>query len=195
MENLLHTIRKCIEQDRVYHRKFYDRYFGFAMKLAFRYVTDYDKAKDIVHDSFIKIFNNLQHFTNKTESSNVEYALMAWMKRIVINTGIDQMRRQRGALNVTELTENIWDEHETSISPDDHLLYKELLQELSSLPPTYRIVFNLHAVDGYTHKEIGEMLGITTGGTKSIYFKAKSLLQKRVGDKINNKPQYVKPWG
>ncbi len=193
MENLLHTIRKCIEQDSMYYRKFYDRYFGFAMKLAFRYVTDYDKAKDIVHDSFIKIFNNLQHFTNKSESNNLEYALMAWIKRIVVNTGIDHIRRDKSVLTVTELTEHIWDEHETSISPDDHLLYKDLLLELSRLPPTYRIVFNLHAIDGYTHKEIGEMLGITTGGTKSIYFKAKSLLQKKVGEMHHNKTQYVKP--
>jgi RNA polymerase sigma-70 factor (ECF subfamily) len=163
------------------------------MKLAFRYATDYEKAKDIVHDSFIKIFNNLQHFKSKAESSNVEYALMAWMKRIVVNTGIDHMRKDKSAIKVTELTENIWDEHETNISPDDRLLYKELLIELSRLPPTSRIVFNLHAIDGYTHKEIGEMLGITTGGTKSIYFKAKNLLQKRVGDALNNKPQYVKP--
>ena len=177
----------------MYHRKFYERYFGFAMKLAFRYVTDYDKAKDIVHDSFIKIFNNLQHFTNKNEASNIEYALLAWMKRIVVNTGIDQMRRDKNNFTVTELTENIWDDHETSISPDDHVLYKELLIELSKLPPTYRIVFNLHAIDGYTHKEIGEMLGITTGGTKSIYFKAKNLLQKKVSNSLNSQAQYVKP--
>jgi RNA polymerase sigma-70 factor (ECF subfamily) len=177
----------------MYHRKFYERYFGFAMKLAFRYVTDYDRAKEIVHDSFIKIFNNLQYFSNKTESDNFEHALMAWMKRIVVNTGIDCMRRYKSAIVITELTENIWDEHETTVSPDDHLLYKDLLIELSKLPPTYRIVFNMHAIDGYTHKEIGEMLGITTGGTKSIYFKAKSLLQKKVENIMHNKPQYVKP--
>jgi RNA polymerase sigma-70 factor (ECF subfamily) len=120
---------------------------------------------------------------------------MAWMKKIVVNTAVDFMRRDKNTITVTELTENIWDEHETSVSPDDHLLYKDLLLELSKLPPTYRMVFNLHAIDGYTHKEIGEMLGITTGGTKSIYFKAKSQLQKKVGQALNNKPQYVKPWG
>ncbi len=164
------------------------------MKHAFRYVTDYDKAKDIVHDSFVKVFNNLPQFIDKTDTNNnLEFSLMAWMKRIVINTGIDHIRRTKALPQLAEINEEIWDGHAETISADDNLLYKELLIELSRLPATYRVVFNLHAIDGYTHKEISELLGITTGGTKSIYFKAKGLLQKKLSKIQNTKPLYVKP--
>ncbi|HWB24642.1 MAG TPA: RNA polymerase sigma factor [Chitinophagaceae bacterium] len=194
MENLIETIKKCIEQDKKYQRKFYERYFGFAMKAAFRYITDFDRAKDVVHDSFIKIFNNLPQFMENTAAANnLEYRLMSWMKRIIVNTGIDFLRRDKSSPKLTELDERVWDEHAETISAEANVLYKELLLQLSRLSPTYRVVFNLHAVDGYTHKEIGEMLNLTTGGVKSIYFKAKDQLQKKLNDMANSKSQYVKP--
>lgn len=186
MEELIHTINKCIEQDKNYQRKFYDRYFSFALKHAFRYFTDYERARDVVHDSFIKVFNNLNQFSSKSViSAATEYTLMAWMKKIIINTAIDQLRKNKSIPVLTEITGAIWDEEATTISPEDNLLYKELLLELSKLSPAYRTVFNLHAVDGYTFNEIAEMLGVTTGGAKSTYFKAKQVLQKNI-DKLFN---------
>jgi RNA polymerase sigma-70 factor (ECF subfamily) len=191
---LLHTIRKCIEQDKLHQRKFYERYFGFAVKIAFRYVTDFDKARDIVHDSFIKIFKNLPQFLgNAGAYDNPEFSLLSWIKKIVLNTSIDYLRRNKQVQKVLELTEEIWDYQNETISADAHVLYKELLVELSRLSPTYRVVFSLHAIEGYTHTEIGEMLGITTGGAKSIYFKAKMHLQKKINGPVNNKLSYVKP--
>jgi RNA polymerase sigma-70 factor (ECF subfamily) len=194
LENLIETIRKCAEQDRKYQRKFYERYFGFAMKAAFRYITDFDKAKDAVHDSFIKIFKNLPQFLdNPSPGGNLEYRLMSWVKRIVINTSIDCLRREKTIPGMTELNESVWDDHSDAVSAETNVLYKELLVELNALSPTYRLVFNLHAIDGYTHREIAEMLHLTTGGVKSIYFKAKDQLQKKLSHMANHKAQYVKP--
>lgn len=186
MEELIHIIEKCIGQDKNYQRKFYDRYFAFALKQAFRYCTDYERARDVVHDSFIKVFNNLQQFLQSAQNPGTsEFHLMAWIKKIVINTAIDQLRKDKSIPVLVEITGQIWDEEAKTISPDENLLYKELLLELSKLSPAYRTVFNLRAIDGYTFSEIAAMLGLTTGGAKATYFKAKQALQKNM-DKLFN---------
>lgn len=193
MEDLTYIIARCLAQDKNYERKFYERYFGYAMKCAFRYFSQVDYAKDIVLDSFVKIFNGLPAFLQGKDVKTLpEGKLLAWIKTIVINTSIDHFRRNKRAPELVEITPCIWNDYAGHISADTNVLYKELMLELSRLSPSYRMIFNLHAVDGYTFKEIGSMLGLTTGGVKAAYFKAKLALQKKLTANATIAQAYVK---
>lgn len=189
MDNIEYIIQKCAERDNFYCHKFYDRYFAYAMKIAYRYITNYDEAMEVVQDSFLKIFNNLLNFSNKTGNNNLEQVLLAWMKKIVVNTTIDFMRRDKPLAPLDDINQQGLSLSSDVLSADSGLLYKELLAELGKLPPSYRAVFNLYAIDGYKHKEIAQMMGITTGGVKAMYFKARGILQKRVNTLFNNKTE------
>lgn len=193
MEDLAYIIAGCLAQDKNYQRKFYERYFSFAMKCAFRYFNHTGYAKDIVLDSFVKVFNGLPLFaSDKNLVTLPEGKLTAWIKTIVINTCIDHFRRNKRAPELVDITPGIWNDYADHISADTNVLYKELLLELSRLSPSYRLVFNLHAVDGYTFKEIASMLGLTTGGVKAAYFKAKMSLQKKLTANSTMAQAYVK---
>jgi len=193
LEDLAYIIVRCLAQDKNYQRKFYERYFSFAMKCAFRYFNHIDPAKDIVLDSFVKVFNGLPGFLqDKVAATLPEGRLLAWIKTIVINTCIDHFRRNKRAPELVDITPDIWNDQADDVSADTNVLYKELLFELSNLSPSYRMVFNLHAVDGYTFKEIGTMLGLTTGGVKAAYFKAKLALQKKLTANSTIAQAYVK---
>jgi RNA polymerase sigma-70 factor (ECF subfamily) len=145
---------------------------------VFRYIYKYDKATDVVNDSFVKIFNSLEKFQPTKEKSDTEKILMGWMKRILINTAIDELRKQQALPEIGELPEYIWEEIDRSQNADQKVLYKELICEIKRLPPSYRTVFNLFVIDGFSHNEIAGILGISDGTSKSALAKAKAQLKK-----------------
>ena len=178
MESLHELIRGCIERDRKSQKAFYENYYGFALKTVFRYIYRYDKATDVVNDSFVKIFNSLAKFNLTKERTDTEKVLMGWMKRILINSAIDELRRHQSIPEIGELPEYIWEEYDRSHNADQLVLYKELISEVKRLPPSYRTVFNLFVIDGFSHNEIAGMLGISEGTSKSALAKAKGQLKR-----------------
>jgi RNA polymerase sigma-70 factor (ECF subfamily) len=178
LESLYQLIKGCIERDCKCQQQFYEHYYGFALKTVFRYIFKYDKATDVVNDSFVKIFNSLEKFQFSKEKSETEKILMGWMKRILINTAIDELRRQQATPEMVELPEYIWEEMDKSQNADQKILYKELICEVKRLPPSYRNVFNMFVIDGYSHNEIAKTLGISEGTSKSALAKAKAQLKK-----------------
>ena len=102
---------------------------------------------------------------------------MGWMRTIMINTAIDRLRKDNFLPEIGITNEGIWIE-DKSQSADQSLLYKELVQEIKKLPPGYRVVFNMYVIDGFTHQEISNRLGIAVGTSKSNLSKARTLLQK-----------------
>lgn len=187
MEALYQLIKGCIERDNKSQQVFYEHYYGFALKTVFRYIYRYDKATDVVNDSFVKIFNSLEKFQLAKEKSDTEKILMGWMKRILINTAIDELRKQQSAPEIGELPEYIWEEMDRSQNADQKLLYKELICEVKRLPPSYRNVFNMFVIDGYSHNEIAKVLGISEGTSKSALAKAKAQLKKFLENRISHK--------
>lgn len=155
----------------------YERYYGYALKVVFRYIYRYDKAVDVVNDGFVKVFLKFDKFKYQTEES-LEKILMGWIKRIMINTAIDELRRSDMMPEIGGISEDAWNEPATNNNADQSLLYKELMLYVKQLPPTYRIVFNMFAIDGYSHHEIADQLGIAVGTSKSNLSKARVLLQK-----------------
>jgi len=146
---------------------------------VFRYIYHYDKAVDVVNDGFVKVFRNFEKFQFR-DIENLEMVLMGWMRMIMINTAIDHLRKNNFLPEIGDISETVWAQQDKSQSSDQVLLYKELVKQIKKLPPSYRTVFNLYVIDGLTHQEIANLLGISVGTSKSNLSKARVILQKIV---------------
>jgi len=177
LEKLLHIITGCAQQDRQCQQMLYDQYYGLCLKIAFRYVNTYEQAVEVTHDGFLKMFRNFSRFEVR-DKDKLEMLLIGWIRRVVINAAIDYMRREMNNQQTYAIPEHIWEHKDDGQSSDNSLLYKELMCLVKELPPAYRMVFNLHVIEGYSHPEIAKMLGITTGTSKSNLSKARAHLQK-----------------
>jgi RNA polymerase sigma-70 factor (ECF subfamily) len=184
LDSLYILIKGCIDNDYKSQRHFYEHYYGFALKTVFRYIYQYEKATDVVNDSFVKIFNSLSKINLSKDNLDTEKILMGWMKRILINTAIDELRRNQSAPEICELPDYIWEENDRTQNSDQRLLYKELICEVKRLPQSYRAVFNLFVIDGFSHNEIARMLGISEGTSKSALAKAKAQLKKFISNRF-----------
>ena len=174
---LLHTINGCIQNNQRDQKSLYERYYGYCLKIVFRYIYRYDKAVDVVNDGFVKVFRSFSKFEYKT-SESLEMMLMGWMRTIMINTAIDHLRKNNFLPEIGDISETIWMHEDKSQGSDHTLLYKELVKEIKKLPPSYRTVFNMYVIDGLTHQEIANALGISVGTSKSNLSKARVILQK-----------------
>ncbi len=174
----LHTIiNGCTQNNPRDQKHLYEKYYGYCLKVVFRYIYRYDKAVDVVNDGFVKIFRSFSRFEYNT-SENAEMMLMGWMRTIMIHTAIDQLRKNNFLPEIGDISETIWMHEDKSQTSDRLLLYKELVKEIKKLPPAYRTVFNMYVIDGMTHQEIADVLGISVGTSKSNLSKARVILQK-----------------
>jgi RNA polymerase sigma factor (sigma-70 family) len=157
----------------------YEQYYGLCIKIAFRYVNTYEQATEVTHDAYLKMFRNFGRFEVR-DKDKVEMLLIGWIRRVVINAAIDYMRREINNTQSYPIPEHVWEHKDEAQSSDNSVLYKELIALVKELPPAYRMVFNLHVIEGYSHPEIAKMLGITTGTSKSNLSKARAHLQKAI---------------
>ena len=136
--------------------------------ICLRYAPTTFEAEDIVQEGFVKVFANIQNFKK-------DCPLEFWVRKIIVNTALKYLR-QKSLLTVSHETEEV-----ENISSGDYNVNNysmdELLSMIQSLAPRYRMVFNLYAIEGYNHKEIGEMLDISEGTSKSQYSRARAILQ------------------
>jgi RNA polymerase sigma factor (sigma-70 family) len=164
----------------------YDHYRGYALKISFRYLYRYEKAVDAVNDGFVKLFNHFPGFNIGADADN-ERILMAWLKKIMVNTSIDALRKSNMLPEIGGIPEHLWNTPDDSSKADQVLLYNELIAMVKNLQPNYRTVFNLYVIDGYSHTEIADILSISVGTSKSSLSRARTLLQisiKKMEDKI-----------
>lgn len=185
----LHTLLKCcLKDDRKSQQLLYENYYKFALKIAFRYIDEYNDALTITNDAFIKVFKNLKQFELTTDAQILEPRFFGWLKKIVINTSLDFLKKENRQIAFENIDNpQIWELSEKSELADSKLLYKELIGFLKELPPSYNRVFNLYVIDGYGHAEIAELLHISIGTSKSNLFKAKEILQKKVAEFFETK--------
>jgi len=181
LESIQEIIASCLENNHKYQKIFYERYFGYCLKIVFRYIYRYEKAIDIVNDGFVKVFRNFGKF-HYENPENLEKILLGWMRTIMVNTAIDALRKDSLLPEIGALDDNVWQHADKSRGADQNLLYKELIKEVKKLPPSYRAVFNMYVIDGFTHQEIANSLGISVGASKSNLSKARALLQKKIND-------------
>jgi RNA polymerase sigma factor (sigma-70 family) len=136
-----------------------------------RYANNSEDAQDLLQEGFIKVFSNIHRFRG-------EGSFEGWMRRIFVNTAIEHYRRKNALGSISEAVENtIPDKEWTAL---DKLAEQDIIGLIQELSPGYKTVFNMYVVDGYSHKEIGEILGINEGTSKSQFARAKVILQKMV---------------
>ncbi len=164
-------IERCIQRDAAAQQAFYERFAPSMMAVCYRYARDKSEAEDMLQEGFIKIFGKLDRYTYKG-------ALEGWMRRIVINTAIDMIRKQKYQQRETDIEEAVGEE--VSDSAMDNLEVEYLFEIIQELPTGYRVVFNMYAIEGYSHKEIGQKLGITESTSRSQYTRARAILKQRI---------------
>jgi RNA polymerase sigma factor (sigma-70 family) len=179
LERLLQIISGCAIQDRKCQKILYEQYYGTCLKVAFRYMDTYEQAVEVTNDGFVKIFRNFGRFEIR-DRDRMEIVMLGWMRRIVINAAIDYRRREKNTPETSELSQTGNEYKDDSLLSDNSLKFKEIICMIRELPPVYRLVFNLHVIEGYSHQEIAKMLGIMVGTSKSNLFKAKANLQKKL---------------
>jgi RNA polymerase sigma factor (sigma-70 family) len=179
LDNIIQLIEGCTKQEPRSQKILYEQFYGYLLKIAFRYVNNYQTAVNVTNDGFVKIFRFIHKF-NPAESLYPERLLMAWMKRILINTAIDDLRKNKMVHETELIPEQVWEKADNSQRADNTLLYKELIGYVKKLPPTYRTVFNMYVIDGCSHLEIGNKLGISEGTSKSNLSRARSILQAMI---------------
>lgn len=165
-------IKGCKRQDRKCQRLLYNKYCDLAISVSMRYAKDQHEPWDIVHDAFIKVFKYISKFD--AQKGNFEQ----WFCKIVINEAIKKYKRNR--LVFPKEDEQYLLDDEVSPKVLDELSAKDILRLLEQLPQGYRLVFNLYVVEGYEHKEIAKMLGITASASRSQLTRAKKKLKNLI---------------
>jgi RNA polymerase sigma factor (sigma-70 family) len=176
VEHLFLTIKGCMENHPKHQKVLYEQFFGYCLKVVFRYVYRYETAIDIVNDGFVKIFRSIDKFT-VTDPENLTQQFMGWIRTIMVHVAIDHLRKNNFLPEIGSLSDAAWALEDKSQPSDKDLLYKELILQIKKLSPAYRAVFNLYVIDGFTHQEIAVKLGISVGASKSNLSKARVILQ------------------
>ncbi len=171
-------IQGCLQGDRRMQEELYRRYAPKMYAVCLRYAGNAMEAEDILQEGFIKIFKKLSSFRG-------DGSFEGWIRRIFVNTSIEHFRRKNYLQPVTEKEENTIEGKYLSVL--DTLAERDILDLIQQLSPGYRTVFNMYVIEGYTHKEIGEMLGISEGTSKSQLSRAKVILQDMVRTFIDQK--------
>lgn len=165
-------VKGCIAGDRRMQLKLYNTYANKMLVLCNRYCRTSAEAEDILQDAFIKIFAKISSF-------RFESSLGGWIRTVVVNSAINHVRKEKDMQFSVDLDQAYYVENNITSAISD-LNFNELLALVRSLPLGCQTVFNLYAIDGYDHKQIGEKLGISIGTSKSQYARAKGLLQKKL---------------
>nr|WP_294898396.1 RNA polymerase sigma factor [uncultured Pedobacter sp.] len=140
--------------------------------ICMRYAKDQFEAEDMMQTGFVKVFKKLSDYRG-------EGSFEGWMRRIMVNTSIEYYRKNLRSLNVVDIDET--HEQQASVSFDmSNINVKDLMRLIQNLSNGYRLVFNMYAIEGYSHKEIAEQLGITEGASKSQLSRARAILKEQV---------------
>ena len=179
MENYSIVIDGCKNRNHKYQRILYDKYRGYAFKIAFRYLYLYEDAADAVNDGFVKLLNSIDKFEPK-EGVDDEKLFMGWLKKMMINTSIDRLRKERKNIETSPIADEVWEVPDNENQVYDTLFYNDVMAMVKKLPSAYRAVFNLYVIDGYSHVEIAEMIDIPESTSRSNLLRARTLLQNSI---------------
>jgi RNA polymerase sigma-70 factor (ECF subfamily) len=161
-------VEACIRKERWAQQRLYEDFYPKMMAVCLRYSTNSEDALDILHEGFIKVFKHIEKYKPGT-------SLVSWIRRIMVNTAIDFYRKK--VRRRTDSLENAYQLSTSDPSAISLMTTAEILAALQLLSPAYRTVFNLYVIEGYSHREIGEMLGITESTSRSNLVKARSKLK------------------
>jgi RNA polymerase sigma-70 factor (ECF subfamily) len=175
---LQQLIQRCLGYQPDAQKALFKLYYGYAKSICLRYSASKEESDEILNSGFLKVFQNLDKY-------NTLQPFRAWLRSIMINTAIDYYRKEQKYAHSQPLTESMdFQIHENVI---DDISADEIMDLVQKLPTSYRTVFVLYVVDGYNHREIGELLGITDGTSKSNLAVARTKLKAML---IAKNPEY-----
>jgi len=169
-------IQGCLDGNRQIQEIFYKKYASKMYGVCLRYSGNVEDANDLLQEGFIKVFKNLGKFRG-------DGSFEGWVRRIFVNTSIEHFRKKVKLYNVSEVQENTIEDIELNVL--DSMAEKDIISLVHELSPGYKAVFNMHVIEGYSHKEIAEILGITEGTSKSQLARAKGVLKKSLEKRMN----------
>lgn len=164
-------IKGCMRHKSEHQRALYDQYAGKMFLVCLRYAKSHEEAEDILQEGFVAVFDNIHKF-------RFEGSFEGWMRRIIVNTALKTYHKQRFHNEQVELPD--YDTHFEDPQAVWMLSTQELLQMIAELPDGYRVVFNMYAIEGFSHKEIAETLDISESTSRSQLLKARKMLQRRI---------------
>lgn len=172
MINQIELINDCLRGKRIAQKELYAYYANDMMGICYRYTKSIADAEDVLQESFIKVFTKLNDYRSEGD-------LGAWIRRIVINTVLNHLKRNRFVF--TEINDE-HEDHENTIDwgAEEYISGKELIELIRSLPLQYTLVFNLHAIEGYSYEEIANMTGIKSTTCRSNYLRARMMLKEEI---------------
>ena len=169
-------VERCALNDRESQKKIYNSFYGYAMAICNRYSSNGDDVVEIINDGFLKIFKEIHRY--KPAYSDVLSSFKGWLRKIMVYTAIDHFRRNQKHQQTSDLDNGVVQFSAGTIDPLNRISYQEILLAIKELSPSYRTVFNLFVIDGLTHEEISQQLGISIGTSKSNLAKARKQIQK-----------------
>lgn len=174
----------CKQGDKRAYRELYEMYSQQMMGVCVRYIGDADLAHDVLHDSFIKVFGSIEQFQDRGEGS-----LKAWISRIIINTALVSLKKNKELVYVDQIEEyeqyNDGDEDEVNVY--ESVSNDTILEFIQELPISCRLVFNMFMFENMSHNEIGEQLGINVVSSRVRLTRAKSLLVNKIKEYVEER--------
>ena len=172
-----HLLDSCIKGDREAQRVLYDRLASRMFPVCIRYVGDRTLAEDVLQEGFITLFTKLKDYKG-------DGSFEGWARRIFVTTALMSLRK-KDALKMSEELDAVKGMKAETTSQIQNIGYKELMELVMSLPPGFRTVFNMYAIEGYSHKEIAETLGITETTSRIQFSRARVWLQNKIQEREN----------
>jgi RNA polymerase sigma-70 factor (ECF subfamily) len=172
-----HLLDSCIKGDREAQRVLYDRLASRMFPVCIRYVGDRTLAEDVLQEGFITLFTKLKDYKG-------DGSFEGWARRIFVTTALMSLRK-KDALKMSEELDAVKGMKAETTSQIQNIGYKELMELVMSLPPGFRTVFNMYAIEGYSHKEIAETLGITETTSRTQFSRARVWLQNKIQEREN----------
>jgi RNA polymerase sigma-70 factor (ECF subfamily) len=161
----------CLKGDSQSQEKLYNLVSPLIYGICLQYAGNEDDANDIMQEGFIKVFDKIEQFSGKG-------SVIGWIRRIMINTALEKYRKQSNTYSLDDMGHSEEEVIEDGII--ENMTAEEILEIIQDLTPKYRLVFNLYAIEGYSHKEISELTGISEGTSKSNLSRARGILQKKM---------------
>ena len=174
-KGLQHVLTGCRNNDRSSQKILYDRFYGYALSVALPYCSLETEAREVLNDAFIKVFTGIDRYDDS-------FPFTTWLRTIVVRTAINHYHKHLNDIVAQDTTDGL------DISVDDDFLSKleaeEVLALVQKLPPAYRLSINLFALEGHSHSEIAELLGISVGASKSNLSKARAKLKQMMSNEL-----------
>ena len=169
-------VKACLEGNREAQRTLYESLSPKMFPVCLRYMSSREEAEDVLQEGFVTLFSKLDSYSGAG-------SFEGWARKIFVNTALMQLRKNN-VLKESEDLEGAWDISSQDPTVIQNIGYQEILELIESLPPGFRTVFNMYVIEGYSHKEIGEALGISENTSRSQLQRARVILQKKILEKL-----------